>query len=196
VSVNYSLVSTELTLSGPIDADLRRRAISAAIEYRPADAWTLSLSGGASLGGDLVVAKIRYELGPGPVGSLGLSYRILDGRDPYLPFVLASGAFSASTVPTEAQAPGSEEARMSAFDFRAGLVAGKVFLDAFAPYVVGRGFGGPILWERGGREVTGQDQHHFQLGGGALVTAGVFDAFFEIIPLGERAATFGAAVAF
>jgi len=142
------------------------------------------------------VDDIRYELGPGPVGSLALSYRILDGRDDYLPFILVNGAFSASTVATEAQQAPFEEARMSAFDFRGALIVGKVFLDALAPYAVVRGFGGPILWERGGAEFNGSDQHHYQLGAGALVSAGLFDAFFEIIPLGERATTVGAAVAF
>jgi hypothetical protein len=196
ISSTLSASATDVRFGGNLDAALRRRALSAALEYRVADEWTLSLAGGASLGGDLRVQDVRHALGPGPLASLAASYRILDGRDRFLPFLLFGIAGSVSTVVTEADRDPGARARMTALDFRAALTAGKVFLDALAPYLVLRGFGGPIFWKLAGADVTGSDRYHFQLGGGALVTAGVFDAFVEVVPLGERAATVGAAVSF
>jgi hypothetical protein len=176
------------------EGELRRRAISAALEYRVADAWTLSFGGGASIGGDLVVEGVRHRFGPGPVASFAASYQILDGQEE-LPFLLFGTALSGSTVLSEAD-PNAAEARFTAIDVRASLTVGKLFLDALAPYATVRGFGGPIFWELNGETVGGTDKYHFQLGAGFLVTAGVVDAFFEIVPLGERAVTVGAAMAF
>jgi hypothetical protein len=177
-------------------AALRRRALSAAFEMRLADAWTLSAGAGASLGGYLTVNGLRHDLEPGPVGSLAGAYRILDGREEHLPFLLFGVAFSGSTVVSEASDASATRARLTALDFRASLTVGKVFLDALAPYATVRGFGGPIFWELDGQTVGGTDQYHFQVGAGAIVTAGIIDAFVEVIPLGERAVTVGGAVSF
>jgi hypothetical protein len=133
-------------------------------------------------------------LDPGPVGVLAFSYQILQS-DGWQPFVLLSASGSFSTVTTESQLT-AEEARMTAVDARVALTAGEVFLGAIAPYATIRGFGGPVFWEHGGQDVTGGDRYHFQLGAGLLVTTGQFDTFLEIIPLGERALSFGAAIAF
>ena len=195
ISAAYNLSASDLFLFGDTEheAALRRRAISAGAEYQVAEQWNLSLSGGASLGGDLTVEGTRHDLKPGPVGSLAASYRILDGREEYLPFLLFGMALSASSVMTESS---TASARFTTVDFRAALTVGKLFFDALAPYATLRGFGGPIFWELDGENVSGTDKYHFQLGAGVLVTAGVVDAFFEIVPLGERSVTVGAAVAF
>lgn len=197
ISAAFNVSATDIFLFSDetLEADLRRRAVSASLEYRVADAWTLSLGGGASLGGDITVNGVRHDFAPGPVGSFAASYRVLDGREESLPFLLFGMALSGSTVLSEAADTGAS-ARFTALDFRASLTVGKLFLDAIAPYATLRGFGGPIFWELDGATVSGTDKFHFQLGAGALVSAGVFDAFFEIVPLGERAVTVGAAVAF
>ncbi len=75
------------------------------------------------------------------------------------------------------------------------------FFDSSSGYVViptvGKaGFGGPIIWKGDLIDTTGTDKYHFQVGLGLLATAGILDAFVEIIPLGERAATFGLATPF
>ncbi len=54
-----------------------------------------------------------------------------------------------------------------------------------------------MFWERGGEAITGSDDHHYQLGGGLFVTAqGQWNAYAEIVPLGERALRVGASLAF
>jgi hypothetical protein len=85
----------------------------------------------------------------------------------------------------------------NAFDLRVGVAVGKTFLDVLSPYLAARLFGGPILWELEGEDVTGTDQHHVQIAFGlaASLPRG-FDLFAEGAPFGERAATVGAGVAF
>jgi hypothetical protein len=146
------------------------------------------------MGGDVAVGGERFDLGFGPVGVLAVSYRVLPGEG-WEPFVLFSGAASVSTVETTSQRT-LDEARMTAIDARVAVTAGEVFADTIAPYASLRGFGGPVFWTIGGADVTGGDRYHFQLGVGLLVTAGVFDAFFEVMPLGERSLSAGGAFAF
>ena len=172
---------------GDEEAALRRRAVSAAVEHRLFDDLTLTAGAGASIGGDVTIAGTRHDLGPGPLGLVGAAYRILDG-DGWEPFLLFSGAFSVSTVVSERAPRDDLASRLTALDLRAGLTAGEVFGDAVAPYATLRAFGGPILWQA--VEPSGSDKYHFQLGLGLLVTAGILDAFIEVVPLGERAATF------
>ena len=146
------------------------------------------------MGGELRILGQRHQLLPGPVGVIGAAYRILEG-DGWEPFLLFGGAFSLSTVGTRRFSDGAED-RMTAMDARFSLTVGEVFLDAVAPYLTVRGFGGPVNWTLDGQDLTGSDKYHFQAGGGLLVTSGVVDGFFELIPLGERAAVFGGAVSF
>jgi hypothetical protein len=184
--------STEVvfgTPDGDVEAELRRFAATASLEYRIDGDWTITAGAGASLGGDVVVAGVRHELGPGPVGVLGAGYRVLDG-DGWEPFFLLGLSAAVSSVATE------PDARFTGVDVRAALTLGEVFLDAVAPYATVRGFGGPIFWELGGEAVRGSDKWHFQVGAGVLVTAGWIDAWLELVPLGERALSVGTGVSF
>ncbi len=177
-----------------MESTLRRVATSVAGEYRLTDDWTLTAGVGVSIAGDLTIGPERYALGPGPLGVLGASYRVV-APDGWIPFVMLSGAGSVSSSETIADA-GGEEARWTAIDFRVAVVVGEVFADTFAPYAAIRGFGGPIFWERGGIDVNGTDRYHYAVGLGALVTAGWMDAFFEVVPIGERSLNVGAAITF
>lgn len=178
---------------GDDEAALRRRSISAAAEHRLFDDLTITAGAGVSIGGDLIIGGVRHDLGPGPLGLVAAAYRLLDG-DGWEPFLLFSGAFSFSTVVSQRAPHDDLDSRLTALDLRAGLTAGEVFGDAIAPYATVRAFGGPILWQA--VESSGTDKYHFQLGLGLLATAGVLDAFVEIVPVGERAATFGIATQF
>jgi hypothetical protein len=173
---------------------VRRRSASLAGEYRVAEDVTITAGGGVTFVGDITVDGVRHDLGTGPLGFAGAAYRILDGDD-WEPFLLFAAAFSTSTASSQSSVDQSE-ARVTAFDLRFSLTVGEVFADTLAPYIAVRGFGGPILWSGTGIDASGTDKYHFQLGGGALVTAGWFDAYFELVPLGERAATFGVATTF
>ncbi|MCA9618054.1 MAG: hypothetical protein KC731_03470 [Myxococcales bacterium] len=194
MAASTTFSATTIIFGDQLEAKIRRRAVAASFEYRVLDDLTLTLGGGASLGGGLDLRGLRYDFGPGPVGTLGAGYRLLDG-DGWEPFLLLGGAFSGSTVPTTRMSDGARE-RLSALDLRFSVTAGETFLDTLVPYVTLRGFGGPVLWRVGQFDLNGTDKYHFQLGAGLLVTSGIIDAFFEIVPLGERAAVFGGAVAF
>ena len=179
---------------------MRRRSASLSFEYRVADDWTLTGAGGVSFGGDITVQGVRHALGAGPLAMLGVSYRLLDG-DGWEPFALFSAAGSMSSVTStpdfdRIQSDFRGDARVTALDARFGFTVGEVFANAVAPYATVRGFGGPILWKGDLLDRSGTDKYHFQVGLGLLVTAGVLDAFFEVVPLGERSATFGVATAF
>ena len=189
-----------MLLSGDADVALRRRGLVASLEYRLADDWTLSAGGGVTLGGDLLVAGDRYDIDVGPVGQAGVAYRVLDG-DGWEPFLLLGASFAASTAVTSGPISGpgagqSTDESLSALDARFSLTLGETFGQVIAPYITLRGFGGPIFWTLDGADVTGSDKRHFQFGGGLIASTGLLDAYVEIIPLGERSASFGAAVAF
>jgi hypothetical protein len=186
-------VSTDLTFSNDEAAALRRRAVTLGLERRLGEAWAIQLTGGLSLGGDVTVGDERYELTPGWLVALSGSYRVVDGYG-YAPFVLLGLTASASSVGAER---GDDEAMFTATDVRVSAAVGKLFWQTIAPFVVVNAFGGPVFWERGGEEITGSDDYHYQLGGGLLVTAqGSWNAFAEVVPLGERALRVGASVAF
>ena len=193
ISATYSLSTSDLNLSTGDSAVERRRSLSAALERRIGDDWTVQASAGASLGGDLTVNDARYDFAPGWAASLGASYRILDGSgiEPFLVAAITAAVGSAKTT------RGDEQATFTALDARLSLVVGKVFWNSLAPYAVARVFGGPVFWSLQGDSLTASDKYHVQLGLGLLATAGGrTGAYFEIVPLGERAVSFGANVAF
>lgn len=194
MSLTQSWSASELLFSDSEEATIRKRATTLSAEHRLSDDWTLTLGGGATVGGDVEVAGERYELDPGFVVVGGGSYRILDGSGD-MPFLLFGVMLGVGYNGTERVAA-PESATLLATDARFSLAIGKLFWDGIAPYAAVRGFGGPVFWERNDATLVGSDRYHFQLGGGVLATAGVVDAYFEVVPLGERALSLGAAVAF
>lgn len=194
MSASTQWTATDIVFGSVIEAPLRRFSTSVAGEYRVAEDWTLSLGAGVSPQADLVVRGERFDFSPGPIGVLGVSYRIVAGEG-WIPFVMLSGAGSFTTAKTRG-ALSLDEARLTAIDARVALTAGEVFADTFAPYASIRGFGGPVLWELAGVEINGTDKYHYAVGLGALVTAGWIDAFFEVVPIGERSLNAGAAFTF
>jgi hypothetical protein len=194
IAASYAAVATELGFEDR-DFDLRRRAAVATLERRLGDAWTVQLGGGLAIDGDLEHDGRRFEIEPGFVALASGAFRALagEGDEPFLMFGLT---VSASSAPTSEAGTGVE-APLTAFDARFSLLVGKLLAGAIAPYAAVRAFGGPVLWELDGEDVVGGDRNHYQIGAGVLVTAGgLFDAYVEVTPLGERSATLGAAVSF
>ena len=186
--------STEILLSDNSQGTIRRFSTSVAGEFRFADDWTVTAGVGVSAEADFLVLGERYDFSPGPLGVIGLSYRLVAGEG-WTPFVMFSGAASFSTSKTLGLRT-LEEARFTAIDARAALTVGEVFANTFAPYASLRGFGGPVIWERNQIELSGSDKYHYAVALGALVTAGWMDAFFEIVPIGERSLNTGVAFTF
>lgn len=172
--------------------ELRRRALGLAATWRALEEITVSVRLGALVDGDLVLAGDRWELRPGIWGGLGLTWRAFAEED-WLPFVLLGAEIAAGSAIT---ALGGHEERLTAFDFRTSLVIGKLFARRLGPYAAVRSLGGPLLWRVDGRDRTSKPEQLYQLGGGLMTTTGALDAYFEVMPLGERSLTVGAGYAF
>jgi opacity protein-like surface antigen len=183
---------TELRFNDELRVDQTRSALVATAGYAPTSRVTLQASAGVALGGELRTGERRYDFSPGPNVAAGVAYRLVDG----FPFVTLSALFSGTTAKTELRGESSERATYSAFDLRLGVLAGTRVFDILRPYLVGRLFGGPVLWTYRGSEETGTDVSHFQLGAGlslALVDRLVIG--LEGAPLGERALSGGITLA-
>ncbi len=173
-------------------ADQRRNAVFASLAYAPTRRLTLQLSAGAAFAGELEAPNGTHAFNPGPTGALGVVYTLVAGT----PFVALTGVFSASHATTQLRGRGPSVS-YDAFDLRVGVIAGVTLLDVLRPYLVARAFGGPVLWRYEGEAQTGTDTSHVQLGLGITVRPIEAVAIFaEGIPLGERALSGGASVAF
>ena len=195
--MSYGFASTRLKLTSQgttDDARFTKHAVSASLDRRVGDRWTLGGAVGATLVGTLDVAGRTYDLSPGPMLTFAASYRALDEGD-VAPFVLLTASLGAAlgwTSPVN----GSGSESMLAFDGRIGVAAGKTIAHAVTPYLLARAFGLPILWHDRGADVTGTDAYHYQLGAGVVARWGRFDVSVEGVPFGERAIVGGAGVAF
>jgi hypothetical protein len=146
-------------------------AISAALEFRVSRRWSLQ----AAVGGILWGRLGEQRASPGVVASLAGSWLALEqGRT--WPFVQLSASLSGSSLRFG-------DAPLTAFDARLGVLAGYTVGERITPYVVGRVFGGPVLF----RGLTGTDASHVQLGLGAVVgLESGLDVSAEIVPFGEQ----------
>ena len=156
-------------------------ATSASFEFRVSDRVTLS----AAAGGLFMGALERLETGPGGVGSLGVSWLMLEQKD-LRPFVQLSGSLAVSGLRVATN-------DYLAIDGRVGLAAGYTLQERFTPYLVARAFGGPVFYAGN----VGTDLFHYQLGAGLVVGLPLgLDLSFEGIPLGEQRLTLGLGFSF
>lgn len=185
---------------------MERRAVSASIERRMSERWTLSLGAGAGLPGVIVMGGERHTIRTGWLVAASSSWRLLDGRGTLPFFALLSvtlagsgGSTALESAPLIAQSISAdpEPVPLYAIDARLGLIVGKTFWDVLSPYAAARLFGGPIFWRFQGDDVIGGDKRHIQLAVGlsSSLPAG-FDLFAELAPFGERAATVGGGLSF
>jgi hypothetical protein len=176
-----------------VKAKAERSAALVSASYAPSKRLRFQASAGVAISGSLAMPDGKHEFSPGVSGALGVNYRFLTGK----PFLLLSGVVSASTAETHLRGDASDTERYTALDLRVALAFGATFFEALSPYVVTRVFGGPIFWRYQGKDVTGTDNYHVQLGAGlAYRIARRVDVFVEGVPLGERAISGGAAAAF
>jgi hypothetical protein len=92
------------------------------------------------------------------------------------------------------RAPGDDQMQHSwwAFDLRGGATVGKTFAERWVPYASVRAFAGPVMWHRGGEDVTGGDRYHVTAGAGLIVRLPAsIDITAEGMPLGERSVALG-----
>ncbi len=178
---------------------LSKHSVSASLEKRVGERWSVSASVGAAVAGSLTVLTppvsgpgASHDLLPGPMGAVAASVRVLD-EGATRPFVLTSFSLGVGTSATRPRdVPGAGTAQLTAFDGRVGVTAGKTLGRALTPYAAGRVFGLPVLWSYGGHAITGTDAFHYQLAAGLAVRLGGADLLVEGAPLGEQAITAGA----
>jgi hypothetical protein len=195
VSGAWSGTHLELSTGGQtFDTYFGKYVVTASLERRLGDRWTLGGALGSTVTGALDLDGVTTTVSPGPLAAITASFRPLDEGD-LAPFVLLTGSAAASVAWTAAPAAGSSST-LSAFDLRLGVVAGKTFAHVVTPYLLARAFGGPVFWSGGGRSLTGTDANHYQLGAGVSVRLGRFDLVLEGVPLGELALVAGAGFAF
>jgi hypothetical protein len=179
---------------------IERRAVNASLDYRLSATTTVSLGGGAGLGGRMILNDTRYTISPGWLVTASYSRLLLEGRGA-LPFLLLGTSVGGSGASTRRLSSGgamsSSSVSLYAFDVRVGLTVGKTFWNAISPYAAVRAFGGPVFWNIDGQTRSGTDRLHFQVAAGMVSSLpGGVDLFAEGSPGGERAVTIGGGVSF
>ena len=193
VGAAYAYTATTLRFGDELRTDQRRNSVVATAAYAPTRRLTFQASAGVAFAGRLRAPDGDHEFEPGPSFAAGATYRLLEGQ----PFLAFSGVLSAAFASTRAPGADASTTGYEAFDLRLGVVFGVSLFDVLSPYAVARVFGGPVLWRYDGRDRTGTDTSHFQLGAGfSLLIAKHLDLFFEGIPLGEQALSAGLAALF
>lgn len=199
-SLAVSVFSTTVNLDGR-DVDLAEASVSASVGYHPGPKYGASLGLGAILGGRIdsdtrdgsPAGAGEGTIDPGFLATLSGTWlaRYETERGP---FVMASLSLGVST--TTAESDDGAPHRLTSGDARVGVMVGKTY-GRLTPYLVARGFGGPVLWTLDGESVSGGDVHHYTIGlGSSLRLPARLDGFLELMPLGERSASAGLSLSY
>jgi hypothetical protein len=195
VSYGYVATHLELATEGTTrEASFSKQAVTASLERRVGNRWTLGVALGSTLVGKLQPPGASFDLSPGPLLTLTGSFRALD-EGKVAPFLLLTASLGSGVSWTTPSGGGASQS-FWAFDGRVGVAAGKTIADVVTPYLLARAFGLPVLWRYQGASTVGNDAYHYQLGLGAVVRIHAFDVEVEGVPLGERAIVVGGGYAF
>jgi hypothetical protein len=156
--------------------ELTEQAVTAFAGYSTPSGWSYRGSLGVIVDGSVD----DHDMTPGGVVAAGVSRQ----WTPAGFFVTGSAGVSVAIASTN-------DARFTAGDFRIGAIAGRTFGKLWSPYVLARGFGGPVWWTIDGTSTVGSDTRHFQLGAGLSVTTGRLTIVADVSALGEQAASLG-----
>jgi hypothetical protein len=170
---------------------LSEQAATAFGGYSTTGGWSLRVSVGVLIDGALEddAGAGTHDLSAGFVGGLAAARQWKHGGRLLVTGSSRHGAGGASTHAAGA----ADDPRLVAGDVRVGLIAGRTFGEIWNPYVLARGFGGPIWWSIDGMDVTGTDTRHFQLGAGLSVVMSIgLTIVVDVSALGERGASLGA----
>jgi hypothetical protein len=163
-------------------------AVTATAGYATATQWSFRGAIGAVIDGHLEGAGRTHDIGPGIVVAVAAAKQFAFGDW----FVTGSLGAAVSRTSTDEETAGAGRRTLIGLDLiRLGVMGGRRF-GIVSPYVMARGFGGPVSWTLAGMDVTGSDTSKFQLGAGATVTAGSgVSLLLDVSALGERAVTLG-----
>ena len=182
-------MSSTIRFTGDQRVDITQYAVMATVGRVRPSGWSWRAAVGAVLDGALEHDARSHEVGPGVVGAISAA-RMWSAKEW---FVTGSVGLSASRTTTGEAGTSAARVPLSAFDGRAGVIAGRTFGIA-SPYVLARAFGGPVLWRLDGESISGGDTHHYQLGAGTSIATGGVSMTLDLALLGERGLSLGVAV--
>jgi hypothetical protein len=131
----------------------------------------------------------RHDLRPGLVAAAGVARQFAPGDGRW--FVTPSATLGAVAASTRAS--GAADAGYRAADLRLGVIAGRTLGRLWNPYLLARGFGGPVWWSVDGEAVVGTDTRHVQLGAGVSVATSLgLTAVLDLSLFGEQGVSLGA----
>lgn len=150
----------------------------------------LSIRGsvGAVLDGRLEGSGRIHDIGPGIIAAASIAKQW--SFEPWFVTGTFGMAFSRTTT-TEA---GMRQSLIATDLARVGVMAGRT-VGIVNPYVLARGFAGPVFWRLDDEDVGGSDTHFFQLGLGMSVTThGGLSLVVDVALLGEQSAALAVAM--
>ncbi|HWO22209.1 MAG TPA: hypothetical protein VNO30_25795 [Kofleriaceae bacterium] len=178
---------TTLSFAGDREFDMLQYALSTSIGYIGGSGWSMRASLGVVLDGKLVGQEDTHDIELGIMGGASIARQWQFGDW----FVTGSFGVAASRSETVASTDGATVLLTGVDWLRAGVVVGRT-LGFASPYVMARGFGGPVLWRLNDKYVKGSVVDKFELGGGVNVTTESGASFLvNISVLGERTVSFG-----
>ena len=185
VAASYGWLSSSLRF-GDVTAPFDQRSVAVSVSRSLGRDWTVSAGAGAVLSGSLEAGGASYQMDPGWLARLGVTWLPLDGSGPW-PFLALSGSLAASGVNTTG--PGGVQAPLTSLDAGISASVGKSIAGIVAPYVGAKVFGGPVFWKLAGASTTGTDVSHWQVAFGlaANLPFGI-DLLAEWAPFGAHSA--------
>lgn len=180
-----------LRFSDDRERALTQQAVTVFAGYARPSRVSFRLAAGVVLDGSLRGAGRTYELGRGELIAASVTRQIVRGAW----FFTGTFALGASRTTTVEDRPGAAPVSVIATDASLGATAGRTFARRVSPYLLTRGFGGPVFWRVDGDDLVGSDVHHFQLGAGVSVTtASGLAVVVDVSVLGEQSASVGVAL--
>jgi hypothetical protein len=182
---------TRLRFDNDATFALTEQAVTALVGYATPAGWSVRVSVGALVDGRVDSDGMlgTHDLDPGVVGGLAVARQWTFGGGQW--FVTGTAGVSVAAASTH-QAGLSDEPRFVAADARVGAIAGRTLAKIWNPYLLARGFGGPVWWTVAGADTTGADTHHFQVGAGLSVATELgLTIVLDVSVLGEQAASLG-----
>jgi len=185
-------MQTRLRFDNDVRFDLSEQAVTAFAGYAAPSGWSFRGSIGALLDGSLERTAMpdEHDMSPGLVVAVGVARQWTSANR--LWFITGSAGLSVAAAKTH-EAGAADDPSFVAGDARVGAIAGRTFGKIVSPYVLARGFGGPVWWTVDNASTTGTDTHHYQLGAGLSVATSVgLTIVVDVSALGEQAASVGA----
>jgi hypothetical protein len=178
---------THVVFDNDVTYELQEQAATAFAGYSSPAGTSYRASLGVLIDGGLEPGT--HDFNPGFIIAVGASHQWPFGDGKW--FVTGSAGLSVARASTHMGT--ANEADFTAGDVRAGVIAGRTFGKIWNPYVLGRGFGGPVWWTVDGDAVSGTDTRHFQFGAGLSVATPIgLTINVDVSALGEQAASLGA----